>query len=105
MILIYRDKATFDSVREETPFIGTCHIRGDFVRDEKGVPIKAELTKAPVVSAPCDKLGRYVQCHPWSDEDMAEFEAYWSEFFKDGRLAWGEGLPEDWEAMESDVEK
>jgi len=30
---------------------------------------------------------------------------YWQDFFADGRLTWGEGLPEDWEAMESDVEK
>jgi hypothetical protein len=43
--------------------------------------------------------------HPWSDEDLSEFEVYWQDFFADGRLAWGEKLPEDWEAMESDVEK
>ena len=84
MILIYRDKSVFDSVRDETPFIGEC---------------KIDVTPCVAGDGACSLM------HPWADEDMAEFEKYWEDFFADGRLAWGEKLPEDWEAMESDVEK
>lgn len=104
MILLYKDAKVFDMVRGETPFIGTCHIRGDFLRDEQGVPAKAELTTEPVVSAPVDKLGRVMQAHPWSDEDMAEFEKYWEDYFADGRLEWHDNIPEDWEATADDEE-
>lgn len=77
MMLLFKSEAVFDAVVADTPQIGEV------------------LIGTPLVGAD----GRHLICHPWADEDMAEFEAYWQDFFADGRLAWGESLPEDWEAM------
>ena len=96
MILIYRDEATLNTVWGEMPFIGTCHLRGDFPRDAEGTPLRAELTESPVVRPVKSNDGRYAQSYPWSTDDMAEFEAYWSALFNSGALAWHEALPPDW---------
>ena len=83
-ILRFSDMGVFETVTADTPSIGECRV---------------DVTPCVAGDGACSLM------HPWADEDMAEFEAYWQEYFKDGRLAWGEKLPEDWEAMESDVEK
>ena len=83
-ILRFSDMGVFETVTADTPSIGECRI---------------DVTPCVAGDGACSLM------HPWADEDMAEFEAYWQDFFADGRLAWGEKLPEDWEAMESDVEK
>ena len=83
-ILRFSDMGVFETVTAGTPSIGECRV---------------DVTPCVAGDGACSLM------HPWSDEDMAEFEAYWQEYFKDGRLAWGEKLPEDWEAMEDDVEK
>lgn len=83
-ILVYKDREVFDAVTAATPTIGDCRI---------------DVTPCVAGDGACSLM------HPWADEDMAAFEVYWQDFFADGRLAWGESLPEDWEAMEDDVEK
>lgn len=96
MILVYKDKGTLDLVWNEMPFIGICHLRGDFPRDADGTPLKAELTATPVVRPVQSSDGRYAQSYPWDERDIAEFEAYWSSLFNTGALAWWEALPPDW---------
>lgn len=96
MILIYKDKATLDMVWAETPFIGTCHLRGDFPRDEHGIPLEARLTDEPFVHPAISNDGRYAQSYPWGEDEMAEFEAYWLTQFDAGSLQWWTELPDDW---------
>ena len=104
MIILYDSLKTWREVVDEYPVIGGVWIRGDWVYENiESVKVPMfELTPEPVVTPAMDARGRCAQCHPFDDESMAEFEAYWSEFFKDGRLTWGEKLPEDWEAMEDE---
>ena len=96
MILIYRDEATLKAVWDEFPFIGLCHLRGDFPRDEWGNPTEARLTDEPSVRPARSNDGRFAQSHPWGEEAMAEFEAYWTKLFYSGALSWHEALPADW---------
>ena len=96
MILIYKDKATLDDVWNEMPFIGLCHLRGDFPRSADGTPIRAELTETPIVRPARSSDGRYAQSYPWDEDAMAEFEAHWSALFSSGALAWWEAMPADW---------
>ena len=83
-ILRFSDMGVFETVTADTPSIGEYRV---------------DVTPCVAGDGACSLM------HPWADEDMAAFEVYWQDFFADGRLAWGEKLPEDWEAMESDVEK
>lgn len=96
MILIYKDKPTLDDVWNEMPFIGLCHLRGDFPRSADGTPIRAELTETPIVRPVKSNDGRYAQSYPWDAKDMAEFEAYWIALFDSGALQWWTELPPDW---------
>lgn len=83
-ILRFSDMGVFETVTADTPSIGECRI---------------DVTPCVAGDGACSLM------HPWADEDMAAFEVYWQDYFKDGRLAWGEKLPEDWEAIPDEVEK
>lgn len=104
MIIVYDSVKTWREVVDEYPAIGGVWIRGDWEYESvEGVrcPV-CELTDDPVVTPAMDAMGRCAQCHPFGEEALKEFSEYWAEYFKDGRIAIVEKLPEDWEAVDAE---